>query len=117
MNAGLTTWLADAILIAGLALATLAVVGVARMPDAYMKLHAAGKATSLAIAAIVLATAFGGDAAVFLPALLAAGFLLVTAPVAAHAIGRAAAAREEPMRGPDAIDESGRGLGESGGSR
>lgn len=107
MSASWTAWVADALVLAGLVVATVAVVGVIRLPDVYMKLHAAGKAASLAILTLALATVATGEAEIFLRSILAAFFLLLTAPVSAHAIARAARESNEPMRGPDAIDESG----------
>ena len=40
--------------------------------------------------------------------------LALTTPVAAHAIGQAAHHRREPMRSPDAVDESGTTLAGGG---
>ncbi len=110
MIASVTVWVADAVLLGALTLVTLAVVGAVRLPDAYMKLHSAAKATSLAIVGIALAACLDGDPAIFFPALVIAGFVLVTAAVSAHAIGLAAARRGEPLKEPDEVDESGMGL-------
>jgi monovalent cation/proton antiporter MnhG/PhaG subunit len=38
----MTAWLADALVVAGLAVMTLGVYGILRFPDVYTRLHAAG---------------------------------------------------------------------------
>ncbi len=48
---------------------------------------------------------------------LIGSFLLLTAPVSAHVIGRAAYLRGERMRAPEAVDESGHGLATSEANR
>ena len=45
-------------------------------------------------------------------AVLIGGFLVITTPVSALVIARAAYLRGEKMETPDAVDESGRGLSE-----
>jgi multicomponent Na+:H+ antiporter subunit G len=76
------------------------------MPDVYTQLHAASKAVVLGIVAFLVASLAAGDGAIAARATLIAVFLLLTTPVGAHAIARAAHAQEEPMRTPGARDES-----------
>ena len=76
------------------------------MPDAYTQLHAASKAVVLGVVAFLAASLAAGDGAIAARAVLIAIFLLLTTPVGAHAIARAAHARGEPMRTPGARDES-----------
>jgi len=89
--------------IAGALLVLLAGVGVLRFPDLYARMHAATKATTVGIALISIAGAIaidGGAAKI----LLAAAVILVTAPSAAHFIGRAAYRAEGidiQLDGPD----------------
>ncbi len=90
---------------------TVGVYGVVRLPDAYTRLHAAGKAVSLGLLPLLLASALAGNPDVVPRVFLIAFFLLVTTPVSAHVIGRAAYSRGERMNTPEAIDESGRDLG------
>jgi multicomponent Na+:H+ antiporter subunit G len=90
---------------------TLGVVGLFRMPDVYTQLHAASKAVVLGIVAFLVASLAAGNGAIAGRAALIAAFLLLTTPVAAHAIARAAHARDEPMRAPGARDESRRPCG------
>ncbi len=94
----------------GLIVSTLGVVGMFRMPDVYIQLHAASKAVVLGIVAFLLASVAAGDAAVTSRVLLIAAFLILTTPVGAHAIALAAFHRREPMCTPGAVDESGRDL-------
>ena len=97
---------ADAFTILGLAILTIGVYGVVRMPDVYTQLHAASKAGFLGVAALLVSAALEGDGAIIARAVLITALLSVTTPVAAHAVGRAAHRRGEPMRTPGAVDES-----------
>lgn len=99
------TVLADILIIVGLAILTIGVYGVVRMPDVYTQLHAASKAGFIGIAALLASAALHGDGAIITRAVLITALLALTTPVAAHAIGRAAYHREEPMRTPGAIDD------------
>ena len=101
---------ADALVAVGLVVTTLGVVGMLRMPDVYGELHAASKAVFLGVVAFAVAALLVGDGAIAARAALIAVFLLLTTPVGAHAIARAAYLRGEPMRTPGAHDDSGRGL-------
>lgn len=102
----MTEIIADTLAVLGLAILTIAVYGVLRMPDVYTQLHAASKAGFLGVAALLLSAAVQGDGAIIARAVLIVALLSVTTPVAAHAVGRAAHRRDEPMRSPDAVDES-----------
>lgn len=81
----------------------LAGVGVLRFPDVYARMHAATKASTLGIALIGVAAAValeGGRA----KALAAVAFIFITAPSAAHFVGRTAYMAEGidiELRGPD----------------
>ena len=69
----------------------LAAVGLLRFPDVYIRSHAAGKAATLGVCGVLLGAALGlGDAEAWIGAVLAAGFLLVTVPVATQILARAA---------------------------
>lgn len=84
-------WLAALLLVLGGVFCLLAGVGVVRFPDVYTRMHAATKAGSFGLALVAAGT---GLAAGTLGAALEAGavflFLIATAPVGAHLIGRAA---------------------------
>lgn len=91
------TWAADLLVIAGVAVMTLGVLGFARMPDVYNQLHAAGKTVVLGLVTLLIATAVSIDLSGAARAVLTAAFLVVTAPVSAHAVARGAVLAREPM--------------------
>jgi multicomponent Na+:H+ antiporter subunit G len=69
----------------------LSAIGIARMPDLFTRMHAATKVGTVGVSGIVLAAALHFEQMkVAAPALLIIVFMLATAPVAAHMIGRAA---------------------------
>lgn len=107
-------FLADVLVLLGVLVMTLGVYGMVRLPDAYTRLHAAGKAVFLGVMPLLLSSALTGDPGVILRVILIAFFLLVTTPVSAHVIGRAAYLKGEKMNTPEAMDESGRDLGNQG---
>jgi multicomponent Na+:H+ antiporter subunit G len=87
----MTDWPATIAVILGVVFSVLAAVGVLRMPDVYNRLQVASKASSLGIALLMLGVALHfGELSVTIRALLVVIFLFLTAPVAAHVIGRAA---------------------------
>jgi multicomponent Na+:H+ antiporter subunit G len=66
-------------------------LGVLRLQDVLMRMHASTKAGTLGSGLILVAVAiYFGDLATITRAVAAILFLLITAPVAAHMIGRAA---------------------------
>lgn len=68
-----------------------AAIGLVRMPDLLMRMHAATKAGTLGAGLLLLAVAVHfGTTGVTIRAVATIFFLLFTAPVAAHVIGRAA---------------------------
>lgn len=109
------TWLADALVVLALVVMTIGVYGIRRMPDVYTQLHATSKAVFLGVIAILVASAASRDADIILRLVLIGTFLLLTTPVSAHVVARAAYRRREPMMTPGAVDESGRGLTASSG--
>ncbi|MEL7089264.1 MAG: monovalent cation/H(+) antiporter subunit G [Planctomycetota bacterium] len=76
----------------GCLLILLAAVGLLRMPDVYMRMQVASKASTLGAAMVVGGAALGlGDPPAVVRAVVAIVFLCITTPVAAHLLGRAAA--------------------------
>lgn len=108
MSWGWLAWSADVLVVLGLVIMTIGVYGLFRMPDAYTKLHATSKAVFLGVIAFLAASTASRDPAIILRAILIAAALLLTTPVAAHAVALAAYRLREPMRTPGALDESGR---------
>lgn len=92
--------------------ALLAAIGVVRFPDIYMRLSAASKASTLGTSLILVAVAlFFNSAAVTGKVVAIIAFTLLTAPVAAHMLGRAAYFSGEPLWEKSVRDELG-GAGE-----
>lgn len=83
--------LAAVMMLAGALFAFVAAVGVVRLPDLLVRMHAATKAGTMGAGLILLGVALHDlHTGVTLRALSAIFFLLLTAPVSAHLIGRAA---------------------------
>lgn len=79
------------LLLAGASLLLIAGIGVVRMPDLFLRMSASSKASSLGAACILLAVAVSSaELGIVVRALAGVVFLLLTTPVAAHMIGRAA---------------------------
>lgn len=102
--------LADALVVLGVLVMTLGIYGMIRMPDTYTKLHAASKMVFLGVISLLVSSAITGDPEIIVRCVLIGAFLLITTPVSAHVVGKAAFQKEERMRTPDAVDESGRDL-------
>lgn len=80
-----------ALLLAGSALTLLAAVGLQRFDSVFARMHAATKATTLGVALVALGAMIRVESrADEITLLLAAGLQLVTTPVAAHLVARAA---------------------------
>lgn len=80
---------AELLAIAGAVFVLLAGVGVLRFPDVYARMHAATKASTLGVALVGLGVVVALDHG-RPKALVAVAFIFVTAPSAAHLVGRAA---------------------------
>ena len=107
---GIVPYLADALVVLGVFIMTVGVYGAIRMPDTYTKLHAMSKAVFLGVISLCASSVVTGDPRIIFRAVLIAAFLLVTTPISAFVIARAAFLRGERMEEPDARDESGKGL-------
>jgi multicomponent Na+:H+ antiporter subunit G len=98
--------LATIAVILGVVLGVLSAVGLLRMPDVYMRLQVASKASSLGIALLMAGVALHfGELSVTIRALLVVIFLFLTAPVTAHVIGRAAYITRTPLAPGTSPDE------------
>ena len=94
------------LLIIGSSFSLLAAVGVARMPDVFSRMQASTKSATLGAGTVLLAVAIHfGMLAVTTQVLLIIAFLVLTAPVAAHAIARAAYLTGVPLWEGAVIDE------------
>lgn len=84
----------------------IASVGVLRLPDTIIRMHAATKAGALGTGLIFLSlAAYYMELSTTLRAFAAIFFLLLTAPVAAHLIGRAAYCTRVRLSDRTRIDE------------
>lgn len=110
MLSSLAPWLADALVGLGVAIMTLGVYGMIRMPEVYTSIHAASKSVFLGVISLAMASLITGDAAIIARVLLIGALLLITTPVAAHVIARGAYLERERMHSPGAVDESGHHL-------
>jgi multicomponent Na+:H+ antiporter subunit G len=90
--------LAGALVLLGAVFMALGAVGLVRLPDVYMRMSASSKAATLGASLVLLGAAVHfGTAAVAGRAVVIVAFLFLTAPVAAHAIGRAGYRRRSPL--------------------
>lgn len=87
-------WASDALVLLGCVVMTIGVIGVVRMPDVFGKLHAASKSVFLGVCSLLIALLAMGDATLGARAVLIMILLLVTTPVAAYEMARAAAVDE-----------------------
>ncbi|MCB0192937.1 MAG: monovalent cation/H(+) antiporter subunit G [Anaerolineae bacterium] len=78
-------------IIIGAAFMLISAIGVIRLPDLYLRMSASTKSSTLGVIFVLLAAAlFFDELSVISRAIAAIAFLLLTAPVAAHRMGRAA---------------------------
>jgi len=89
----------------GLLLATAGLYGLLRMPDIFHQLHAGGLVTGPAVLVILLASVTTKSTGIVTSAALVFLFVLITAPLAGHAIARAAWLRPDADgdERPDAV--------------
>ena len=97
--------LAALLLVGGGAVVAFAALGVARLPDPFSRMHAAAKAGVAGAGLLLLGAglAFGTTGAL-LTAIAAVAFLVLTAPLASHAVGRAAYVAGAPPGGASMAD-------------
>ena len=93
-----------ALLSAGFSL--VAAVGILRMPDLYLRLHASAKAGTLgAIFAMLAVAVYAWELPYLVRGVLIIAFLFTTAPVATLKIARLAYVEGEPREDEDCVDE------------
>ena len=90
-----------AFLLLGGFFALIAAIGVLRLPDVLTRMHASTKAGTLGSSLILIGCAiFKADAEITVRVIAIILFLMLTAPIGAHMLGRAAA-RDEKHRKAD----------------
>jgi len=91
MMESIVTILAGLLLLVGSAFAAVAAFGILRLPDIYSRMHAASKAGAVGSGMALLALALMADSLpVALRAIAAIAFFLLTAPLSAHLLAKAA---------------------------
>lgn len=83
--------ISSALIILGSVMILISSIGLIRMPDLYMRMSATTKAATLGVGFVLIGAAiFFWEVGIVSRLLIIIVFLLLTAPVAAHMIGRAA---------------------------
>lgn len=86
----MTDWIVIVLSSLGAGFVFLAAIGILRMPDFYLRISVTTKAGTLGVGLLLICNAFYfQDMSVTSRALAIVVFLVLTAPVAAHMIGRA----------------------------
>lgn len=83
-------WAAFIFLILGAMFILISSIGILRLPDLFMRMHATTKTNSIGITLILIATLMAfPQLTIVLKGLLAIVFIFLTAPLGAHMIGKA----------------------------
>lgn len=99
-------WIVSLLLIFGSLFMLVAAIGVVKLPDVYMRMHAITKAASLgALLKLVAVFMWYPDWMVGIESLLVLLFVIFTAPIGAHMIARVAHAMEVPTGEGYLVDE------------
>ncbi|MGK0176424.1 MAG: multicomponent Na+:H+ antiporter subunit G [Lentimonas sp.] len=95
------TFISSALLLLGALFALVAAIGIVRMPDIYCRMHAATKAGAFGVSLILLALCVAiPTLRVCIQSILIIAFFYLTAPVAAHLIGRVGIIQKLPLWKP-----------------
>jgi monovalent cation/proton antiporter MnhG/PhaG subunit len=99
-------WIIGACLLGGAMLCLLAAVGVLRLPDVFMRMHAATKSGVVGCGLILVGVGLeDGSLATVVKVGVTIVFLLLTTPVAGHLLGRAAYVSGAPFWHGTATDQ------------
>ncbi|AOG06920.1 monovalent cation/H(+) antiporter subunit G [Bosea sp. RAC05] len=83
-------WLSSLFLVVGATICLIAAAGVLRLPDFFMRMHAATEAGVAGCGLVLIGVAFAYPSLdVWVKVVLGVGFLLVTTPIAGHLLARA----------------------------
>lgn len=94
----LVSILTAVLIVVGALFALVAAIGINRLPDVYTRMHAASKAGTVGSGLLLIAVGVHSqDLAVFGRALAGVLFFILTAPIAAHLLARAALKVGYPM--------------------
>ena len=99
-------YIAGTLILIGAAFALVASIGLVRLPDLYTRMHAASKAGTMGSGLMLVALAvFADDLAVTTRACSAVAFFMLTAPLSAHLLAKAAHSGGYPIGG-DAVGDA-----------
>lgn len=98
MNAALLPWLAAILVLLGLTVITLAVLGMLRLQQFRLRLHAGSMVSVMGVLPLLLVALLTGDAALSARAILIIGFLLLTTSASLHALACADASSERELQ-------------------
>jgi multicomponent Na+:H+ antiporter subunit G len=102
----ITDVIVSILLLSGVALAILAALGLQQFPDVFARMHAATKPATLGLLLIAAGTSIHlADPAAVATLFLVVVLQFITAPVAAHMIGRAAYRAGTELAADTAVDE------------
>ena len=94
------------LVLVGSSFALIAVIGLWRLPDIYTRSHSASKTGTLGSGLVLVALAVqAGDTATTSRALAGVVFFLLTAPIAAHLLARAAYSVGYPLSEESVVDD------------
>jgi monovalent cation/proton antiporter MnhG/PhaG subunit len=105
---GVVGALGSVVLLLGLALVTIGLYGMLRRPPIFEQLHASGLVTGPGVILVLLASLASGSAEIATSAVLVGAFILVTAPLSAHAIALTAWRRRRAGARAGSAAEGGR---------
>lgn len=89
----MTDAIISCLIVAGASFALIGSIGLAKLPDIFMRLHGPTKATTLGVGCVLVASVIffsANEPGITIHGLLIAVFLLMTAPVSAHLVAKAA---------------------------
>lgn len=99
-------WIAAFLLIFGSLFMLVAAIGVVKLSDVYMRMHAITKAASLgAILMLASVSLIYVQWIVWLEALMVVVFVIITAPIASHMIAKAAYKTDKQLGNDYVMDE------------
>ncbi|MQB43745.1 monovalent cation/H(+) antiporter subunit G [Rhizobium sp. ICMP 5592] len=94
------------LLVAGALFALAAAIGIVRLPDLYSRMHAASKAGTVGSGLLLLAVGIHSqDLSILARALAGFLFFVLTAPIAAHLLARAAHKAGHRLTSPSVRDD------------
>lgn len=94
------------VIIVGVLFVVIASIGLLRLPDFYIRISAITKAATMGVACIMIGVAINfNEISIAIKAFFVVLFLMITSPIAAHIIGRAAYEGGVPLWNKTEINE------------